>query len=126
MDIQKTHRLTPLEIENTDQPDILGISNSHVDHLSKLEFTKGFYTIRDPRDVVVSSYYSHLHSHKTSTWTELAEHREQIKKWSKEDGILFEIESCRKEHFTPQIKATLKELCGDLLIELGYEQTMNW
>ena len=31
-----------------------------------------------------------------------------------------------RKHFTPEIKALFKDVSGDLLIRLGYEQDMNW
>lgn len=31
-----------------------------------------------------------------------------------------------REHFTPEIKMLFKEITGDLLIHLGYEQNQNW
>jgi hypothetical protein len=31
-----------------------------------------------------------------------------------------------KEHFTPELKRLFKDLTGDLLIHLGYEQNQNW
>ena len=52
--------------------------------------------IRDPRDIVVSAYFSHLKSHPTDVWTELNEHRLELEKLSKEEGLMLEID-CRKE-----------------------------
>jgi hypothetical protein len=31
-----------------------------------------------------------------------------------------------KEHFTPEHKALFKEVAGDLLVQLGYEQDNDW
>ena len=48
---------------------------------------KGFHVIRDPRDIVVSSYFSHLNSHSTLMWPELIVYREELKGLNLSDGI---------------------------------------
>jgi hypothetical protein len=57
----------------------------------------GFHIIRDPRDIVVSAYFSHLHSHPTDTWPELIAHRAQLQKLSKDDGLFLEMEFRSRE-----------------------------
>lgn len=49
---------------------------------------KGFHVIRDPRDIVVSSYFSHLETHSDYMWPELNEYRAELKNCSLDDGIL--------------------------------------
>lgn len=39
----------------------------------------GVHLIRDPRDIVVSGYYSHMNTHKIRTWHELQVHRDALK-----------------------------------------------
>lgn len=59
---------------------------------------RGFHVVRDPRDIAVSSYFSHLYSHPTtSTWPALAEHRARLQTLSKEEGLKLEILSSRWE-----------------------------
>lgn len=59
---------------------------------------RGFHVVRDPRDIAVSSYFSHLYSHPTtSTWPALAEHRAKLQGLSKEEGLKLEILSSRWE-----------------------------
>ena len=53
---------------------------------------KGFHVIRDPRDLCVSGYYSHLKTHFIEGWPQLAEFREKLKKLNKEDGLFLEFE----------------------------------
>jgi hypothetical protein len=48
--------------------------------------------VRDPRDVLVSGYFSHKNSHPTDNWPELKEHREALQSLSEEEGLLKEIE----------------------------------
>jgi hypothetical protein len=53
---------------------------------------KAFHVIRDPRDILVSAYFSHRNSHPTDGLPHLAEHRERLRAASKEDGLLLEMD----------------------------------
>jgi hypothetical protein len=53
---------------------------------------RGFHVVRDPRDLVVSAYFSHKNSHPTTDWPELPAHREKLNKLSKSDGLFAEME----------------------------------
>jgi len=57
-----------------------------------LEVYRGFHVVRDPRDIVVSAYFSHLKSLNAPTWQELSDLRERLSGLSKEDGLLFELD----------------------------------
>jgi hypothetical protein len=48
--------------------------------------------IRDPRDIVVSSYFSHLHSHPTTDWPELVHHRRKLQEVDKDRGLYLVID----------------------------------
>lgn len=78
--------------------DIYFVPNSIYEHLLlplKKPY-KGFHVVRDPRDVIVSGYYSHKTSHsvKNRFGKEFLIHRrEQLKNITKEDGLLLEIEN---------------------------------
>ena len=65
-------------------------------YIGQLDRFKGFHVIRDPRDVCVSAYYSHLYSHPTESWPGLNEHRRELQSLSKEEGLLLEMQQCRK------------------------------
>jgi hypothetical protein len=52
---------------------------------------KGFHIVRDPRDICVSAYFSHLYSHPIKKWTALKKHRQRIKQLPKEEGLLEEM-----------------------------------
>ena len=52
----------------------------------------GFHVVRDPRDVVVSGYFSHRNSHPTSAWPKLIEFRERLRSVTKEEGLLLEMD----------------------------------
>lgn len=72
--------------------DFLGYMNADFDHVRRANIGKSFHVVRDPRDIVVSGYFSHLHSHSVEGWPELAEHREQLKAVSKDEGLKLEME----------------------------------
>jgi hypothetical protein len=48
----------------------------------------GIHVIRDPRDIIVSSYFSHRYSHSTDQWPELADFREVLERLHQNDGLL--------------------------------------
>jgi len=52
----------------------------------------GFHVVRDPRDIVVSSYFSHLYSHPTDVWPELVVHRKKLQRISRDKGLLLEMD----------------------------------
>ncbi len=64
-----------------------------VDKLDKLgsDF-KAFHVIRDPRDICVSGYYSHLKTHPIKGWENLEKHRELLQTLDKNEGLLKEFE----------------------------------
>jgi tetratricopeptide (TPR) repeat protein len=55
---------------------------------------RGFHVVRDPRDVIVSGYFSHLYSHPDAGWNWLKRHRAYLRSLSKHDGIMAEMEFC--------------------------------
>jgi hypothetical protein len=71
--------------------DFLVYGNADIEYTRALPEFRGIHIIRDPRDIVVSAYYSHLHSHSTSGWKELESHREVLQKLDKDAGIAEEI-----------------------------------
>jgi len=60
---------------------------------ASLPFHRGFHVVRDPRDVVVSAYFSHKHSHRLGPWL-TQEYRDRLVMLSEEEGILIEMERC--------------------------------
>lgn len=81
-----------------EKPDFLSYTNAEFKHIKELENFKGFHIIRDPRDILVSAYFSHLYSHPTERWTKLVEHRDKLNNLSKDEGLLLEMEF-RKNQF---------------------------
>lgn len=67
-------------------------TNAEIREVQKLKNYKGFHVVRDPRDMLISAYFSHIQSHPIGGWSELEEHRKELKTLSKEVGLLQEIE----------------------------------
>jgi hypothetical protein len=85
------------EMVDAEHPDLITITNPRREVLDSLPATmRGFHVIRDPRDIIISAYFSHLHSHPISfggvEWPELAVHREKLQKLDHDEGIFQEIE----------------------------------
>lgn len=72
--------------------DWISYVNADAKHVQRLPELRGFHVVRDPRDLVVSSYFSHRNSHPTHAWPELVPHREKLLKLDKREGLLLEIE----------------------------------
>lgn len=80
------------------EPDLLTFSNAKWAYLAELPPFLGLHVIRDPRDVLVSSYFSHRNSHSTAQWPALIHHRAELQQLSQAEGLLLELE-CRREQF---------------------------
>ncbi len=72
--------------------DFYSFINAQYRFVEQLDNYKGFHVVRDPRDIVVSGYFSHLHSHSTMAWQQLVDIREKLEKSSKEEGLMSEID----------------------------------
>jgi len=59
--------------------------------LLDLKGFRGVHIVRDPRDVLVSGYFSHKESHPTENWIELEEHRQLLKSISIQEGLFLEL-----------------------------------
>jgi hypothetical protein len=66
--------------------------------------TRAFHVIRDPRDIIVSGYFSHLNSRPADhpgagAWglPHIAAHRERLESVSKEEGLVLEMDFARQE-----------------------------
>jgi len=77
--------------------DFLAYTNADIRYVERLEGFRGFHVIRDPRDIVVSAYFSHLHSHPTDEWKELVDHRKRLQQVSKDEGLFLEMDFRRRE-----------------------------
>jgi hypothetical protein len=82
----------PFESLTSKKIDFYFCQTSDYGKVEALPSFKGFHVIRDPRDIIISGYYSHLYSHPTKDWPELAAHREKLKSLDKTEGLLLEVE----------------------------------
>ncbi len=80
------------EFVRQNELDFLTYTNADIDHACALHPLRGFHVIRDPRDVIVSSYFSHLHSHPVDDWAALSRHREALQRLTKPEGLLLDME----------------------------------
>lgn len=71
------------------RPLYLVVRNSVLDHLDALVASdRAVHVVRDPRDVIVSAYFSHRNSHPDEGWPELTDYRTRIKGMEKTEGLL--------------------------------------
>lgn len=78
--------------------DFIAYANADFSQVAKLDNLVGVHAVRDPRDIVVSAYFSHLKTHSTSTWPELVAHRLKLQQCDQEAGLFLEI-AFRKQQF---------------------------
>lgn len=78
--------------------DFLSYTNADIQFVQNLDNFLGFHVIRDPRDIVVSAYFSHLFSHSIEGWPALIEHRKRLQNVSKDEGLFIEMDF-RKNQF---------------------------
>lgn len=76
------------------QVDFFSYTNAEWAHVAPLPDTwRGFHLIRDPRDIVVSAYFSHRYSHPDAGWPELARIRDELGACSKSEGLIRTIDN---------------------------------
>jgi hypothetical protein len=73
-----------------DQNKLRFVSYTGVDQnfIGDLDRFRAIHIIRDPRDIAISSYFSHRNSHVTDGWPELKEFRKDLERLPKDKGIL--------------------------------------
>ncbi|MCI0398745.1 MAG: sulfotransferase domain-containing protein [Chloroflexi bacterium] len=76
--------------------DFLAYTNADYECVKQLKAVRGFHVVRDPRDICVSAYFSHLHSHETKNWPELVEHRKRLQSLSTDEGLLLDMQFVEK------------------------------
>jgi hypothetical protein len=96
-----------------------------MDFIPQLKNFKGFHVIRDPRDIAVSSYFSHRYSHPTDGWPALAKHRVNLEKAEKSEGLFLDMEFIRQGvlkhlrkwdyHLPNVMEVKMEELTGNPL-----------
>jgi hypothetical protein len=102
--------------------DFISHGNAELEHVKSLGTHLGFHIIRDPRDIVVSAYFSHLRSHSTEKWPELIRYREKLQSVSKEEGLQMEIEN-RANEFRHM---STWDYDQDHILELKFEEVVTY
>lgn len=77
--------------QRTNYP-VMSCANPKYDEVKRITGFRGVHVIRDPRDIIVSAYFSYRNSHWFKPGTELYTHQQRLQKLSKEEGLLLEIE----------------------------------
>jgi hypothetical protein len=72
--------------------DFLAYTNARFEFVKDVQNCRGFHVIRDPRDLLVSAYFSHLNSHPTDGWSALEEHRQKLQTCTEEEGLTLELD----------------------------------
>ncbi len=78
--------------------DFVSYVSADINYIGAKDKYRGIHVVRDPRDIVVSSYFSHKNSHSTTNWPELAEFRKELERLPKDDGLFENMK------FTAQLK----------------------
>ena len=76
--------------------DFLAYGNADIEFVRDLPGHRGIHIVRDPRDIVVSAYYSHLYSHPTAAWPELEAHRARLQELPQHEGLIEEMQFRRR------------------------------
>ena len=72
--------------------DVVSCITADDEQAASMGDAKGFHVIRDPRDILVSGYFSHRNSHTTDGLPHYAAHREQLQALPKNEGLLLEMD----------------------------------
>jgi len=73
-------------------PDFFFYNNADYDVVKNIPGYKGFHVVRDPRDMVVSAYFSHKFSHPVDSSPELARQRKVLNEVPESEGLLLVME----------------------------------
>jgi len=70
---------------------VLSCADPKIEEVRQLQDFRGVHVIRDPRDMIVSAYFSHRNKHWFKPGTEAHAHQERLRQVSKEEGLALEI-----------------------------------
>lgn len=78
--------------------DCIAYINADYRYVQPLRNFRAFHVVRDPRDVSVSAYFSHLYSHEINDeWPELRGRRQRLQESTKDEGLLAEMAELGEE-----------------------------
>lgn len=100
------------------QFDFIADVNASYSRYKDIDDYQGIHVIRDPRDIIVSGYFSHKYSHPTNRWNELVKYREILNTCDVNEGLIHEIE------FSKQFLSDIADWKYDKenILELKYEE----
>jgi len=78
-------------LKNGNKNFIISINSKYEGIDPKHDF-RGIHLIRDPRDICISGYFSHLHSHKLEGFDRLVNHRNKLKEVDFNEGLILEFD----------------------------------
>jgi hypothetical protein len=102
--------------------DFIAYANADFSQVAKLENLVGIHAVRDPRDIIVSAYFSHLKTHSTDAWPELIAHRLKLQQCDRETGLFHEIDF-RKEQFDEM--RSWKDFHADNIMQVRMEDVTS-
>jgi sulfotransferase family protein len=98
--------------------DFVSYISADIKYIGDKQRYRGIHVVRDPRDIVVSSYFSHRYSHPTDHWPELIEFRKLLGKLPEDEGLLENMK------FTAKLRVDGWDLnFFDTLIEWDYSMS---
>ncbi len=83
---------------------------------------RGIHLIRDPRDVIVSGYFSHRNTHRLGDWENLKIHRQALQAVDMEQGLFLEMDF--SGHFLKNDMYRWEYGANPDILELKYEEVI--
>lgn len=110
----------PERLGNIDANIIIS-QNSSYHAISEISNLKALHVVRDPRDVIVSSYFSYRFSHAINDWKELASLRNKLNQVSFDEGLFHLID------FNKGMFQNLKmwNYNDERILELSFEEVIK-
>lgn len=87
LSVTRFHEIDPGRSQGLD---LVADVNARWEHRHAFDDWLGFHVIRDPRDIVVSAYFSHMYSHPSGDW--LDEQRQRLRQVDQHEGIKLSID----------------------------------
>lgn len=125
-----THELALDKFAAQNHIECVSFINADSRYLGDISKYVGFHLIRDPRDIVVSGYFSHKNSHRTDGWPELEEFRQKLQRLPKDEGMMENIkftETLPTNGWNIELFRTLMEwdYARENIVELKYEDMVR-
>lgn len=78
--------------------DVVLLMNASYGHIQE-RVTKAIHVVRNPLNIVVSAYYSHLNTHSLDGWPKLEAQRDILRSVSDQEGMLLTIAFLERQEF---------------------------